>query len=135
VDRVLKNPSLGDVLGSFEGRMPGAASILDDEESDAIALIDTLGSQSFLSQIPNIKGMGALSNEEGKKLQAALQNLDRAQSEKQFKDNLKEAQRLLLKGRKNLATQYGLPDTVPDTPAVRPSGGEVDSILKKLGVK
>ena len=135
VDRVLKNPSLGDVLGSFEGRMPGAASILDDEESDAIALIDTLGSQSFLSQIPNIKGMGALSNEEGKKLQAALQNLDRAQSEKQFKDNLKEAQRLLLKGRKNLAAQYGLPDTVPDTPAVRPSGGEVDSILKKLGVK
>lgn len=135
VDRVLKNPSLGDVLGSFEGRMPGAASILDDEESDAIALIDTLGSQAFLSQIPNVKGTGALSNEEGKKLESAFQNLGRAQSEKQFKANLLEAQRLLIKGRKNLAAQYGLPDTIPDTPAVRPSGGEVDSILKKLGVK
>lgn len=122
VDRVLKNPALNDVLGSFEGRMPAAASMLDDQESDAIALIDTLGSQSFLAQIPNIKGMGALSNAEGEKLQSALQNLNRSQSEKQFKANLSEAQRLLIKSRKNLSTQYGVPDTAPDRPAAQAPG-------------
>lgn len=131
IDRVLKNPALDDVIGSFEGRMPAAASALDDQESDAIALIETLSSQAFLAQIPNIKGMGALSNAEGEKLQSALQNLSRAQSEKQFRANLKEAQRLILKGRKNLADQYGLPDSIPDTPAAAPSASEVDALVKR----
>ena len=131
IDRVLKNPALNDVLGSLEGRMPAAASAFDDQESDAIALIDTLGSQAFLAQIPNIKGMGALSNAEGEKLQSALQNLSRAQSEKQFRASLKEAQRLVLKGRKNLSAQYGVPDTVPDTPAAEPSASEVDALINR----
>jgi hypothetical protein len=133
IDRVLKNPSLNDVLGSFEGRMPAMASALDDEESDAIALIETLGSQAFLAQIPNIKGMGALSNAEGEKLQSALQNLTRAQSEKQFKASAKEAQRLMLIARKNIAARYGVPENVPDTPAAEPSPNEVDALLKKYG--
>lgn len=133
IDRVMSNPSLKDVVGSFEGRMPAAASMLDDQESDAIALLDTLGSQAFLAQIPNIKGMGALSNAEGEKLQSALQNLSRAQSEKQLTSSLKEAQRLMIKARKNVADRYGVKQSVPDTPAVAPSSSEVDALLKKYG--
>lgn len=117
-DRILSNKSLNDVIGSLEGRMPEASSMLDDEESDAIALINTLGSQAFLSQLPNIKGMGQLSNAEGDKLQSALQNLGRGQSEKQFKTNLSEVQRLLMKARVNVSNRYGVPDVVPDRPAV-----------------
>lgn len=115
--------------------MPEAASLLDENESNAIALINTIGSQVFLSAVREAGSMNGMTEKEGDKLQNSLASLGRAQGEKSFEDNLKEAQRLLLKGRKNLATQYGLPDTVPDTPAVRPSGGEVDSILKKLRVK
>ena len=133
IDRVMSNPSLKDVVGSFEGRMPAAASMLDDQESDAIALLDTLGSQAFLAQIPNIKGMGALSNAEGEKLQSALQNLSRAQSEKQLTASLKEAQRLMIKARKNVADRYGVKQSVPDTPSVVPSSSEVDALLKKYG--
>ena len=129
-DRVLKNPSLNSVLGSIQGRLP---AMLSDEANDAIALIDTLGSQAFLSQIPNVKGMGALSNAEGEKLQSALQNLSRKQSEKQFRENLSEAQRLMLKARKNISTRFGVPDTAPDTPAVQPSTQDIDAILKKYG--
>lgn len=129
-DRVLKNPSLNSVLGSIQGRLP---AVLSDEASDAIALIDTLKSQAFLSQIPNVKGMGQLSNAEGEKLQSSFQNLSRNQSEKQFIENLKEAQRLLLKARKNISTRFGVPDTAPDTPAVQPSPQELDAILKKYG--
>lgn len=114
VDRLLANPSLNDVVGSIEGRLP---AVLSDEAADAIALIETLGSQAFLSQVPTVQGMGSLSNAEGEKLQSALQNLGRKQSEGQFKANLREVQRLVKKGRDNVSKRYGVPLGAPDTPA------------------
>lgn len=129
-DRILKNKSLDSVLGSIQGRM---GAYVSDDANDAISLIDTLKSQSFIAQIPSVKGMGALSNAEGEKLQSALQNLDRTQSEKQFKENLLEVQRLMLKARKNMALQHGVPDTTPDTPAAAPSGTDVDALIRKYG--
>ena len=135
IDKLFKNPAWKDVVGSFEGRMPEAASVLDDNESDAIALINTIGSQVFLSAVREAGSMNGMTEKEGDKLQNSLASLGRAQGEKSFEENGREAQRLLMKARKLLTTRYGVPDTVPDTPAVRPSGGEVDSILKKLGVK
>jgi len=125
IERVKKNPALNAVLGSIEGgrfypqrlagMLPGTASA--DDRADAVALIETLGSQAFVAQIPNIKGTGALSDAEGKKLQSALQNLSREQSEKQFRENLDEAARLLTKGREGLARATGVPLGKPDTPA------------------
>lgn len=123
IQRIKQNPALDDVVGSFEGRMPEAASMLDDRESDAIALINTLGSQAFLAKIPEMKGAGALSNAEGDKLQAALQNLGRAQSEKQFRASLDEASRLLTLGRENLSKKTGIPlqgSGTPAAPGARP---------------
>ncbi len=114
IERIKKNPSLDSVLGSFQGRMP---SVFSDEASDAISLIETLGSQTFISQIPALKGTGSLSNAEGDKLQSALQNLSRHQSEKQFRENLDEAARLTLKARANISKASGLPLPKPDTPA------------------
>ncbi len=127
VERIKRNPSLSDVVGSIEGRLP---VIFSDEAADATALIETLGSQAFLAQIPNIKGMGALSNAEGEKLQAALQNLSRVQSAKQFRANLDEASRLLKKGRENLSRATGVPLGKPDTPAAPASRPPLDSFFK-----
>lgn len=132
IERIKTNRSLGDVVGSIEGRLPAmVTSGMDDEESDAIALIETLGSQAFLAQIPNIKGMGALSNAEGEKLQSALQNLGRAQSEKQFRANLDEAARLLNKGRTALAKSTGVPLGAPDRPAAPGARPPLDSFFTK----
>jgi len=127
VERIKKNASLDSVLGAIQGRMP---VLVSDEAADATALIDTLGSQAFLAQIPNIKGMGALSNAEGEKLQAALQNLSRTQSEKQFRANLDEAARLLKKGRENLSRATGVPLAKPDTPAAPGARPPIDSFFK-----
>ncbi|HEX7891473.1 MAG TPA: hypothetical protein VF522_19130 [Ramlibacter sp.] len=127
IERIKVNPRLNDVLGAFEGRMP---AITSDDSADAIALIDTLGSQAFLAQIPNIKGMGALSNAEGEKLQAALQNLSRKQSEGQFRKNLDEASRLLKKGRENITRATGVPLGKPDTPAAPGSRPPLSSFQK-----
>lgn len=128
VDRIKKNPALNDVLGSIEGRLP---SVLSDNGADAIALIDTLGSQAFMSQIPAMKGTGALSEKEGDKLQSSLQNLSRTQSESQFRANLDEVQRLMLKARKNVETRYGIKATPPDTPAVQSTPQQIDDLVSK----
>lgn len=117
VSRLKQNKSLKDVVGSVEGRLP---SVLSDEGADAIALFDTLGSQAFLSQVPTVQGMGSLSNAEGEKLQSALQNLSRVQSEKQVTANLAEVERLVNKARANVSNRYGVPLRAPDTPAANP---------------
>ena len=129
IQRVLQSPALNDVVGSWEGsvlypnQVAAAANLLNpftssgDDRADAIALVESLGSQAFLSQLPNIKGMGQLSNVEGDKLQASLQNLTRKQSEKQFRASLNEAARLMTKARRNIEQRLGVPETTPDTPA------------------
>lgn len=128
VDRIKQNPSLDSVLGSLQGRMP---AVFTDEANDAISLIDTLGSQAFLSQIPAMKGTGSLSNAEGEKLQSALQNFSRSQSETQFRANLDEVQRLMLKARKNVETRYGVKAPPPDTPAVKTSPEDITALVNK----
>jgi hypothetical protein len=70
--------------------------------------------------------MGALSNTEGEKLQAALQNFSLRQSPERLKENLAEARRLLTKARASIAKQYGAQETKPDTPAAENSSNVVD---------
>lgn len=132
-DRILKTPVgvVESAAGPISSRMP----TLSEDTADFEALVDTLGSQAFLAQIPNIKGMGALSNAEGEKLQAALQNFNLKQSPKRLMENVREAQRLILKARKNVAERYGVPEKVPDTPAASPGTGEIDALLKKYGAQ
>jgi len=116
-------------LGPIDSRLPTMQSDVADFES----LIENLDAQAFLAQVPQMKGLGALSENEGKKLAAALQSFNMKQSPEQFSSNVKEAQRIMMKARKSLANKYGVPDTVPDTPAAKPSGADIDALLKKYG--
>lgn len=131
-DRILKTPVgvVGSAAGPISSRLPTSSQSTADLE----ALVETLGSQAFLAQIPNIKGMGSLSNAEGEKLQAALQNFSLKQSPERLLENVREAQRLILKGRANLTKRYGVPDSIPDTPAVEPSGADISALIKKYSV-
>lgn len=130
IERIKKNPSLDSVVGSLQGRMP---AVFSDEANDAIALIDTLGSQAFLSQIPSMKGQGSLSNAEGEKLQSALTNLGRGQSEKQFRENLDDASRLMKKARENISKRSGVPLAKPDTPAAPGARPPLSSFNQSAG--
>lgn len=131
IDRVMAvdMDTLESIAGPISSRMP----TLSQDAADAEELIQTLGSQAFLAQIPNIKGMGALSNAEGEKLQAALQNFSLRQSPKQLRANMEEAQRLILKARKNMAERYGAPETIPDTPAAvdATSPEDIEALIQK----
>lgn len=128
-DRILKTP-IG-VIGSAAGPVSSRMPTLSQDTADFESLVETLGSQSFMAQIPSIKGMGALSNAEGEKLQAALQNFSLRQSPARLLENVREAQRLILKARKNMTVRAGLPETIPDTPAVSTSGSDIDALVKK----
>lgn len=125
IERIKGARGLSSVTGPIQGQpyfpstqmaaiTPGTSM---EDAADAKALIETLGSQAFLSQASNLKGMGALSNAEGEKLQSALTSFKREQSDEGFRRNLDEAMRLLKKGRENLSRRTGVPLAAPDTPA------------------
>jgi hypothetical protein len=123
------NSTLRAATGPVDSRLPTVQTDVANIE----ALVETLGSQAFLSQIPALKGMGQLSDAEGKKVQAALTNLSLSQGADQLVANVKEAQRLILKARKNIETRHGMPAGVPDTPAVQTPAADIDALVKKYG--
>lgn len=131
LDRVTNTPMdvIENATGSIQSRLP----TLRQSTADLEELISTIDAQAFLAQIPQMKGMGALSEAEGRKLSAALQNFSLRQGAPRLMENVNEAQRILLKARNNIATRYGVPDTVPDTPASQPSAEEIDALLQKYG--
>lgn len=143
IDRILKNPSLNDVLGSLEGGWAGnAKNIFSDEAQNAMADIETLQSQTVINQMQELKkqsatgasGFGALSEKELDVIINSLQSMSRKQGEGQFIKNMDTMKKLLLKGRATLAKKYGVPDTVPDTPDATGSGKSTDAILRELGI-
>lgn len=123
IERIKKSPKLDSVVGSLQGRVD---AYLDDESAAAIRLIEGLGSQAFMAMVPSLKGMGALSNAEGDKLAASLQNLSRVTSESAFKENLNEVERLVKKSRSFMAEKYGKQQTKPDTPAAESGSNVID---------
>jgi hypothetical protein len=147
IDRILKNPALNSVLGAVEGSPLYPATLIGslpftasaDDRADAEADIETLKSQTFLNKLQEMKeasttgasGLGGLTEKEGDKLVNSVQSLRTKQSEKQFRENMTEVQRLLLKNRKNLADKYGVPDITPDTPNVEPGADEINSLVDK----
>lgn len=130
-DRVLQTPM--DVIGSAAGPVSSRLFTASQDTADFEELVNTLSSQAFMAQIPALKGMGALSNAEGEKLQSSLQNLSLRQSPERLVENVKEAQRLILKSRANLSDKFGVPDITPDTPASAPSPTNIDALLQKYG--
>lgn len=115
-DRILKTPA--GVISSAAGPISSKLPTLSSDTADLEELITTMASQAFMAQIPNLKGMGALSNAEGEKLQSSLQNLSLRQSPERLIENVQEAQRLMLKARSTLGQRYGVPDVMPDRPTV-----------------
>ena len=130
-DRILQTPIgvVEDATGPIQSRL----LTVDEDTANFEALIENLDAQAFLSQVPNLKGLGALSDAEGKKLTAALQNFNLKQGAPRLLDNIREAQRLLLKARSNIARRYGVPQTIPDTPAVEVSPEDIEALLQKYG--
>lgn len=108
IDTVKNHPGLDKATG-FKSAFPTTPG---SDAANFEALVEALGSQSFLSQIASFKGMGALSDAEGKKLQSALSNFSIKQSPGQLKKNLAEVERLMTNARENVIAKTGAPASV-----------------------
>jgi hypothetical protein len=106
-----------DIINSATGPIASRLPTTNQDVADFESLVETLGSQAFLAQIPKIKGTGNLTEKEGDKLQASLQNLSLKQSPDRLLANVDEAVRLLEKSRANITARSGLPAIPTDVPA------------------
>jgi hypothetical protein len=81
---IMNSPGLSGATGlsSLFPTAPGSKTAKTE------SLIDTLNSKTYLDSVQQMKGMGALSDAEGKKLSSAIASLNTNMSEKDFKGSL-----------------------------------------------
>lgn len=94
-------------------RVPFVDSLPGSDAQETIGLIETLQSQSFLNEIQRMRGLGALSEKEGAKLESAISSLNRNMSEKAFKHSLGRIREYFTDARARAVEQYGLPQEQP----------------------
>lgn len=105
LDQILSTPS--GVIKSATGPISTRLPTVSQDTADFEELINKFDSQAFIAQIPMLKGTGALSDAEGRKLSASLQNLSLRQSPQRLLQNVKEAKQIMDKARQNLLKKYG----------------------------
>ena len=92
VGKILTSPGLAGFSGldSFRRFIPGS------ESANVAAWVDQLQSQNFLTAVQQMKGMGALSENEGRKLSAAVAALDPSMSDTALREEITDIQASLL---------------------------------------
>lgn len=85
VDRLLTHPGLEAAVGA--SWTPGV-TIPGTPKADFMAELDAFEAQNFLTAIKQMKGMGSLSDAEGKKISAAVGAINPSMSEKAFRKSL-----------------------------------------------
>jgi hypothetical protein len=107
--------------------LPGSAA------ADFEAKLEQLKGQQFLTEVTKMKGMGALSENEGKKLAAAASSLELSMSEDAFRKELKYIQDTMAKARNKLAGKLPVqPAQQNQAPATTELSDE--DLLKQLGL-
>ena len=137
------------IIKSATGPIASRLPTTNQDVANFEALVETLGSQAFIAQIPKIKGTGTLTEKEGDKLQSSLQNLSLKQSPDQLIANVTEAVRLMGIARVNIAARAGLSAPPSDVPAKQevfvplpdgtrikfPNQAAADAYKKAAGIK
>jgi hypothetical protein len=82
-----QHPGLSAAVGAGWG-MLGVPALAGTDRADFETALDTLKAQTFLPMVQSLRGMGALSDAEGKKLTDAIGALNPKMSEVAFKESL-----------------------------------------------
>lgn len=105
IDELLKHEGLSSIVGSLDQYRP--SWMLGEKGNDALARYKQLQGQAFLQAYNLLKGGGAITDIEGKKAEAAMARLDRAQSEDVFKEALKDFRDAIESGVAKLKARAG----------------------------
>lgn len=123
IGKILNSPGLSGFSGldSFRKFIPGT------EAANVAAWIDQLQSQNFLVAVKQMKGMGALSENEGRKIAGAVAALDSSMTDDAIKKELESIQSDLMVGLERiesgnlLGTDKPAPTTTPDKSTFQPT--------------
>jgi len=105
INKIESSPGFSAAVGA---RLPFVDQLPGSEAQETIGLIDTLKSQSFLNEIGQMKGMGALSNAEGAKLESAISSLNRDMKEDAFKRSLQSIRDYFTVAKERARKQMGV---------------------------
>jgi hypothetical protein len=120
LDTIAAHPGKGDVVG----RIGGASVLAKIPGTDAagfVAHLDTVRAQTFLPQIAFLKGMGALSNEEGKQLRASVGALSTDMKQTEFDTQVATIKAALQAARDKLVSSSKV---LPKLPTAGAAGAE-----------
>ena len=115
LDVLSKHPGKKDVVGAVTG---GLVSMVPGTNAAGFAAqLETFKAQTFIPQVAALKGMGALSDAEGKKLTAAVGALDPKMKKKEFDDQITKIKTDLEAAKQRALSMPGMPKQ-PSTPPV-----------------
>lgn len=113
-----KGRKMGTGSSSWTGSVPLIASDAKDFQKN----LDTFKAQTFVPMVSALKGMGALSDAEGRKLSESVGALDPNMSEEAFASSLKKVAKDLYDKAKASGLNVSLPEFAAETP-VGATGG------------
>lgn len=121
LDRLSKHPGLSNSVG-LVGALP---TIPGSKSANFQAELNTFQSQAFLPMVAQLKGMGALSDAEGKKLTAAVGALDPKMGEQAFRESVSRITADMDAARTRMLGGAGAATRNPSSPKGAPAPGQV----------
>lgn len=126
LDTIVNSPGLPKAVG-IRSSLP---TIPGTDAANFEAQLDTFKAQTFLPMVQSLKGMGALSDAEGKKLSDAVGALSPKMSEKAFRDSAKQIKTTLENKLNVVKRQYNYqePQKQPSTQQINTQQGGYSSL-------
>ncbi|EDI2725542.1 acyltransferase [Escherichia coli] len=125
LNEIEQSPGLSKAVGirSAFPTVPGS------DAANFEARLDTFKAQTFLPMVQSLKGMGALSDAEGKKLSDAVGALSPKMSEKAFRDSIGKIRNQLESKLSTVKKQFDYQEQVQNTPGQQsPAGSNFSSL-------
>jgi hypothetical protein len=125
LNEIEQSPGLSKAVGirSAFPTVPGS------DAANFEARLDTFKAQTFLPMVQSLKGMGALSDAEGKKLSDAVGALSPKMSEKAFRDSIGKIRNQLESKLSTVKKQFDYQESVQNMPSQQPTTGSNFSSL------
>jgi len=121
INELVKHPgfetSVGRKGASYAFGMTNQPLFEGTDASDWQARFKEIQGQSFLQGIENLRGMGALSNQEGEAATKAIQRMSKSQSEKEFKAAAQDFNEIIQRGIDRNRAKLGQPPLYGTKPA------------------
>lgn len=126
IDKAINHPGRSTGTG-FSSMADPRNFVPGTDATDFRVVLDQIKGTAFLQAFQSLKGGGAITEMEGKKAEAAIARLDRAQSDKEFETALKDLRAVMVAGKNRLAGGTGGASSSFDSPpAPAAQGGVID---------